>query len=623
LSSKRKFTVDDILKLSSITDVRVSSKGDVAFTISRNDLDRNKVFSEVHIVRSDGSKAYLVGEGDSLPRWNPSGDLLAFTSRRGASEEDKGCGLFVWTGSGEPRKVAWFKHGVTDMEWLSNDQVVLVTPTPREGFYDEDGDYVSTDRLPVWFDGRGFIAGLKYNIKLVDVNSGYIKDVAEELSGIACIEVCNDLIYYAVPIDWRNPTIHKLIRVNPRTGEKEVVLEGFSITSLRCVSNDLYALMHKQEIGIASHYKLWLVRDGRPECVTCGVLDRNIHVLAGGFLDGVALVYADSGSSILALIKDGRLRRITSEGNYVHIAHAGGDRVAYVLSSATKPQELYMYDGSKHIQLSSINEWVTKEVKLYEPHHEKIVVGSDEVEGWVLIPEGKGPHPLILYIHGGPKGMYGYYFHPEMQLMVSEGFAIAYANPRGSDGYSEEFADIKGKYGEVDYEQLMAFLDHVISKYPIDRGRLAVTGISYGGYMTNVIITKTRRFKAAVSENGIADWIADYWASDIGYWFDPDQIGGTPIDNIEEYVRKSPVFHADKVETPVLFIHSMQDYRCFIDQSLAMHVALAMRGKETKIVIFTKGSHTHSMRAEPRHRRKRYLIKIEWLKEKLGMKSKK
>jgi len=219
--------------------------------------------------------------------------------------------------------------------------------------------------------------------------------------------------------------------------------------------------------------------------------------------------------------------------------------------------------------------------------------------------------------------MYGYYFHPEMQLMVSEGFAIAYANPRGSDGYIEEFADIRGEYGEVDYEQLMAFLDHVISKYPIDKDRLAVTGISYGGYMTNVIITKTKRFKAAVSENGIADWIADYWASDIGYWFDPDQIGGTPIDNMEEYIRKSPVFHIDKVETPVLFIHSMQDYRCFTDQSLAMHTALAMRGKETKIVIFTKGSHTHSMRAEPRHRRKRYLIKIEWLKEKLGMKSKK
>jgi len=146
---------------------------------------------------------------------------------------------------------------------------------------------------------------------------------------------------------------------------------------------------------------------------------------------------------------------------------------------------------------------------------------------------------------------------------------------------------------------------------------MAVTGISYGGYMTNVFVTKTNLFKAAVSENGIADWISDYYASDIGYFFDPDQIGETPQENLNEYIKKSPLYNISNVVTPVLLIHSNQDYRCFVDQSLAMHVSLLMNNKESRIVLFTKGSHGHSTKAEPRHRKKRYEIKLSFINEKL------
>ncbi|MDP8003885.1 MAG: prolyl oligopeptidase family serine peptidase, partial [Caldisphaera sp.] len=171
---------------------------------------------------------------------------------------------------------------------------------------------------------------------------------------------------------------------------------------------------------------------------------------------------------------------------------------------------------------------------------------------------------------------------------------------------------------EDDFNQIIAFLDYILNKYSnIDRDRLGVTGISYGGFMTNVMITKTNRFKAAISENGIADWIADYYASDIGYWFNPDQIGDTPQENLDEYIKKSPAYFIDNVKTPVLFIHSMQDYRCFVDQSLAMHTSLVSRGKDSRIIIFNKGSHGHSTKAEPRHRKKRYEIKLKYFNEKL------
>lgn len=616
---ERRLTVEDVLRISAIDEVRVSSRGDVALTIFRSDIEKNKTYTEIHVLRRDGSSAFLVGEGDSLPRWNPSGTLIAFSSRRGASEKEKGSGVFVWSGVGEPRKLAWFKHGISGLEWINDSQLIVNTPQPREELHDKDEDYVATEKLPLWFDGRGFVAGLSHTLYTLDVSSGYLKGIVSEEDGIQNFEICKDSIYYTTPVDWRNPTIHKLIKLDPVSREKKVILEGYSISSLKCVGGELYALMHKNEIGIASHYKLWLVQDDSVECLTCKILDRNIYVIAGEHSGGIVLTYSDSGSVLLASLKDGRLNVIAGEKAYVYTAHAEGGLVAYTIASPTKPQELYVYDGSEHKKLTEFNEWIPREITLYEPKYEKVKVKGEDVEGWVILPESRDKRPLILYIHGGPKGMYGYNFYPEMQLMVAEGFAVAYANPRGSDGYAEEFADIRGKYGEVDYEQLMAFLDKILENYPIDKSRLAVTGISYGGYMTNVIVTKTNRFKAAVSENGIADWIADYWASDIGYWFDPDQIGGTPHDNIEEYLKKSPAFHVDNVETPILLIHSNQDYRCFVDQSLAMHVSLVLRGKDSKLVNFTKGSHIHSMRAEPRHRKKRYEIKIKWLKEKLGV----
>jgi len=466
----------------------------------------------------------------------------------------------------------------------------------------------------------GLIGGFNYAIKIVEVDSGYTSDLVVEENNIVSLEVCNGKVYYAVVKDWRNPTIHRIVEVDPIGGDKRVVVEDYSVSSLKCIDGKLYGLMHRQEIGIASHYKLWVISD-KPECISCDLLDRNIYMIGGGYRGGVVVVYPDSGSSKLAIIYKDRVEDLVSGKVYVHQACSNNNLIYYVLSTPTQPYELYRYSGGGVEKITSFNEWVVRETKLYEPIKESVVVENEEIDGWIMLPgEGDKPYPLILYIHGGPKGMYGYMFHPEMQLMVSEGFAVAYANPRGSDGYSEEFVDIRGRYGVDDYKQLIIFLDHVVSKYSIDRDRLGVTGISYGGYLTNVMITKTNRFKAAVSENGIGDWIADYWASDIGYWFDPDQIGGTPHNNLKEYIEKSPVYHVDNVETPVLFIHSMEDYRCFIDQSLAMHVSLVMKNKESRIVIFSKGSHGHSVYAEPRHRKKRYEIKLEWFREKLGKK---
>ncbi|MCE4611569.1 MAG: S9 family peptidase [Desulfurococcales archaeon] len=612
--------IDDVLRIARIHTVNLSIEGSVAYGLTVSDLEANKNRSEIRVRRPDGREAYLQGEGDSSPKWSPQGDRLAFISSREGGKQ-KGSGVYVYGFDGEPRRVAWFKHGVSSLEWLDEGRLAVIAYEEVKGEYDED--YVATDRLPLWYDGSGIVAGLRGQVYLVDADSGSTSKLTSEEHGVIALGVCGGRIYYATPRTWRDP-LDMLVKSVDAEGAARVEAEGFTVGAIGCVEGKPVMTAHRRPRGLASHYRLYRLGPRGAECLTCQALDRNVSGLAGEVEGGAVIVYKDSGRSVIARvpIEGGGIEDLVRRDMFVVDAHAAGGRVAFIASTPTEPPEVYLLDGGRVERVSRVNEWLPRKATLSKPVRVEVEAGGDRVEGWVLLPPGAEEgrrYPLILFIHGGPKAMYGYAFYPEMQLFASEGFIVAYANPRGSDGYSEEFADIRGRYGEDDYRQLMEFLDKVVKEFPVDASRMAVTGISYGGYMTNVVVTKTNRFKAAVSENGIADWIADYWASDIGYWFDPDQIGGTPLDNLEEYVKRSPAFNVDKVETPLLIIHSMEDYRCFIDQALAMHVALLSRGKESRLVVFRKGSHGHSVQAPPRHRRKRLELKLKWIKEKLGL----
>lgn len=147
-----------------------------------------------------------------------------------------------------------------------------------------------------------------------------------------------------------------------------------------------------------------------------------------------------------------------------------------------------------------------------------------DIDGFVMKPVGYEPgtrYPGILHIHGGPKMVFGPGFHHEMQLWAASGFFVCYCNPRGSCGKGNAFADLQGKYGEVDFRDLMEFTDEVLRRYPeIDADRMGVAGGSYGGFMTNWVIGHTDRFRCAVSQRSIANYVGDYLLSDIGYYLE-------------------------------------------------------------------------------------------------------
>ena len=269
-------------------------------------------------------------------------------------------------------------------------------------------------------------------------------------------------------------------------------------------------------------------------------------------------------------------------------------------------------NGKNIKKLTNLNAEVLKDKYVAKPNVVNYTSENEKLHGWVLLPQNFNPkkkYPAILDIHGGPRCVYSNIFFHEMQVWASKGYVVMFTNIRGSDGRDDEFADIRGKYGTVDFQNLMDFVDAVLKKYPnIDKKKLCETGGSYGGFMTNWIIGHTDRFCCTVSQRSISNWISFSYLSDIGPYFGVDQGGALGLfgeKNIEAMWNQSPLKYAEGIKTPTLFIHSDEDYRCPLPEGMQMMQALAIQNVETRLVIFHGENHELSRSGKPLHRIKR------------------
>ena len=281
-------------------------------------------------------------------------------------------------------------------------------------------------------------------------------------------------------------------------------------------------------------------------------------------------------------------------------------------------QELYRLDVSSGVleRISSFNEEALLDRYVAEPQPLTVESEGVSVSGWVLLPKDFDPdkrYPAVFDIHGGPKTVYGPVFYHEMQLWASLGYFVFFCNPTGSDGRDNAFADIRGRYGTIDYVNLMAFADAVLAAWPqIDPDRVCETGGSYGGFMTNWIIGHTDRFCCAASQRSISNWLSFWGTSDIGYFFAPDQNAGDLYLSPDKLWERSPLKYAAAVKTPTLFIHSDEDYRCPLEQGLQMFTALVDRGVEARFCLFHGENHELSRSGKPKHRLRRLQEITDW-----------
>jgi dipeptidyl aminopeptidase/acylaminoacyl peptidase len=281
--------------------------------------------------------------------------------------------------------------------------------------------------------------------------------------------------------------------------------------------------------------------------------------------------------------------------------------LVFTLGNASTPAEVWYGLGASSVplrRLSNHNEALVRSVAVVEPEEIrfKSFDGTD-VQGWLMKPlnfRESERYPLILSIHGGPHGMFGYSFNAAFQTYAARGYGVLFINPRGSSGYGQKFSDgTLREWGGGDYRDLMTGVDEAVRRFNwIDRGRMGVTGGSYGGFMTNWIITQTPRFRAAVASASVSNLVS-FYSTSLYQDLIHAEFGGFPWDDYDLLWRWSPLRYVRAVETPTLFIHGELDNDVHITQAEEMYMALRRRGVETVLARYPREGHGFR---EPRHR---------------------
>ncbi|MCW2675732.1 MAG: apeH, partial [Modestobacter sp.] len=231
------------------------------------------------------------------------------------------------------------------------------------------------------------------------------------------------------------------------------------------------------------------------------------------------------------------------------------------------------------------------------------------VHGWLTTPPGPGPHPVLLTVHGGPFSQYGWTLFDETQAYVEAGYAVLQCNPRGSSGYGQEHGRvIKEHMGELDADDVLAFLDEALLDPSLDDTRVGLMGGSYGGFMTTLLLGRTDRFTAGISERAFNDPVSFVGSSDIGFFFADQYVGTDP----ERIAAQSPMASAHRITTPTMVIHAEEDWRCPLEQGTRLYVELKRRGVPTELLLFPGEGHELSRTGRPKHRLARLEHVLRW-----------
>ena len=505
----------------------------------------------------------------------------------------------------------------------------------------EEKDYEVIDEIPFWMNGGSYISQAREMLFLYDRTLEKLEPITRPDVSVEFFdfdEKRNKVLYTIAEMRGKMPLETKLFVYSIESGVHENLTEGGGEVNFAAYRDDGKILMlfnNMAQFGLNQNGTFFLLD---PET-------KDLEPFAFGFSGTVgnsvgsdcryggkramkmsdnALYFISTEEHEAKLVKldaSGELMDLTAEGTTIDDFDVMGDRVMAILMQGLELEELYEIAlGRPASRKTEHNVWVGETFYRSEPEPVSFTnLYGDEIDGWVLKPvnyESGKSYPAILDIHGGPKTVYGTVFYHEMQYWANEGFFVFFCNPTGSDGRGDTFSDIRGRYGTVDYDDIMGFADTVLSMYSdIDTEKVFVTGGSYGGFMTNWIIGHTNRFRAAASQRSISNWTTEFGVTDIGYFFVTDQMGADPWTDYEKLWTASPLKYADRVETPTLFIHSDQDYRCGIAEAYQMFTALKYFGVETRLCLFKGENHELSRGGKPKHRIRRLQEITDWFKK--------
>jgi dipeptidyl aminopeptidase/acylaminoacyl peptidase len=642
VTTKSRISADDLYRLEIISSPRISPDGAfVVYSQARVERKTEKKYANLWLVPTAGGRPKQFTRGnqaDTTPRWSPDGATIAFLSNR--ADKDRPPHVFLIPASGgEARQLSNIPGEISSLAWTPDGKNLLLSvrkfdPEERERFDDEQKKKLGTvcrryDRLFYKLDGYGYLAHERLHLWLVDVDSGRARqltdhkvydekkpDVSPDNKWVVFVSNHSespDAAYqhedlFIIPLqggrqrllptpagDKQKPSFSpdgKWIAYIAHEGEQDY---GWRNDNIWVVPVDGSVKARNLTENHDFHVSSWTINDQGESPEQMPPLWSN---------DGKRIYFqvARHGcTQLMSISVDGKdLQLVVSEQGVVAAfsMDKAQSKLAYNFGSVYDPNQVLLRDmaSGKVSQLTSLNKALFSKVDLGEVHEMWFKGGSgNDLQGWILTPPGFDPkkkYPCILEIHGGPQTQYGFYYMHEFFTLAAKGYVVAFCNPRGGRGYGEKHTRaIWGDWGTHDYNDLMKFADLLEKEAYIDRQRMGVTGGSYGGYMTVWIVGHTQRFKAAVSQRCVSNFISMWGSSDYNWTFEAELKGKPPYEDLNYYWDHSPMKYIRNCKTPMLVIHNENDMRCPIEQSEQVYVALKRLGVDTAFVRFPDEFH--------------------------------
>lgn len=638
----------DLVRLKFINDAHMSQDGkSIVYTITHVDEKSEEEFSAIWIqsVETGEKRQLTAGDAyDSSPQFSPDGHQIAFMSTRGGKPQI----YTVFIKSGDVHPVTDMVQGVSSGPVWSPDGTTIAfgAGPPADGDFDPSKPYRVT-RAVYRFDAIGYLDSTVEDIYVITIEDGQTRQLTND--GLMNRQPRwspngREILYEATMDPDRFDCIFPWLRIVDMDAQVRDILGEWGTGSDATWLPDgkrVAFIGRPNEDGWknwSSKSDLWVVdtQGGQPECRTAG-LEVGIGSILQPDLPNIVLmakhqILIPDGQMAFVNIQVGGITpiyRIALSGDESFESIVGGNRscvplainqdmLMYAASEINNPADLFVsdIDGNNERLLTEVNASVLSEFHL--PEIEQLLFpGTDgkQVEGWLLKPPGcEAPYPTVLYIHGGPQSGFGHMYSFDHQMLTGAGYAVLLINYRNSTGYGSEFSsETRGDLGNLDYQDLMVGLDHIIGRGLADPDRLGVCGLSAGGNMSSWIVGQTDRFKAAVPENPVTNWRTMYGCSDIGVWFSVALLGGHPHEIPDIYSKCSPITHAHKCTTPTLLIQCEDDFRCPAEQSEQFYTVLKANGCIVEMLRIPAHSHVGAINGKPIARRAQNEALLGWM----------
>ena len=590
------------------------------------------------------------GTADSAPAWSPDGSQLAFLREEGGTAQ-------IWllpADRGEAEQVTTAPMGAGAPVWSPDGTRIgfIGSVDPAATDDEDDGPRrrrapspIVAGRLDFRIDGVGRVGGTRGHIHVLDLATRDCRQVTHgdwHVDDFAWSPDSSQLAFTAAMDQDADLTLHSgvyLLNVCASgCGPELVGLGDGAAAALTWTADGAGVLVVGYEGAPVGHAGLLHLTFDEKVSNISAVLDRNVVANGRGYPGALPQLAVDGHTALFCVLNRGcaHLYEVAIAGGLPRLVLGGAGRnvsdlsvmgrhAVVVLETATSFGEIVLVDLSTHAEtvltkhgadLADVDFVVARD-------REFTISDGTRVHAWLLrAADASGPQPLLLDIHGGPHNAWNgvadevRLYHQEL---VARGWSILLINPRGSDGYGEQFyTSVDNRWAEADASDLLEPVSALVSEGIADPARLAVAGYSYGGFMTCWLTSRDTRFAAAVAGGAITDLINTAGTADIARYFSIHEMGAPFWADRARYEALSPLSAVEHVETPTLLLHGLEDLRCPVGQAEQWHTALRERGVTTQLVLYPGGAHMFIKEGPPSHRLDYNQRILDWLEHYAG-----